>query len=74
MSVLALEFPEISELLVWPDILPSFNKIAIISMLAVIITAVFFWMAGRRDSMVSHTWVRNLAKASNEFVWDSIVN
>ena len=73
MSVFALEFPEISELLVWPDILPSFNKIAVISILAVIITAVIFSMAGRRNAMVAPNGVRNVAEASIDFIEDGIV-
>ncbi len=73
MSIFALEFPEISQLLVWPDIFPSFNKISLIAVLAVIITGVIFWMAGRRDPMVAPKGVRNVAEASIDFIEDGIV-
>jgi F-type H+-transporting ATPase subunit a len=71
--VLALNFPEISELLVWPDIFPSFNKIALIAVLAVIVTVVLFVIAARQDPMVAPTGARNIAETSIEFVEDGIV-
>lgn len=73
VNILGLEFPEISEVLVWPDIFPSFNKIAVISVLAVIATAAIFFFAGRRDPMVAPRGVRNVAEASIDFVEDGIV-
>ena len=51
--VYALEFPEISEVLVWPDFFAGFNKVALINVLALVLTVVFFWVAGSRDAMVA---------------------
>ena len=73
MNVFALEFPEISHILVWPDIFPSFNKVALIGVAAVIATVAIFLLAGRRDPMVAPTGVRNVAEASVEFIEDDIV-
>ncbi len=73
MNVFALEFPEISQVLVWPDIFPSFNKVAAISVLAVILTAVLFWVAGNRNPQVAPTGARNVAEASIDFIEDGIV-
>ena len=73
MSVFALEFPEISHILVWPDIFPSFNKVAFIGVLAVIVTALIFFLAGRANAMVAPKGVRNVAEASVDFIQGDIV-
>jgi F-type H+-transporting ATPase subunit a len=73
VSVLALEFPEISHLLVWPDILPSFNKVALIGVVAVLATVLIFVFAGRRDPMVAPTGVRTVAESSIDFIERDIV-
>jgi F-type H+-transporting ATPase subunit a len=73
MNVFALEFPEISHILVWPDIFPSFNKVALISVLALVVTAVIFILAGNRDPMKAPTGVRNVAESSIDFVEDGII-
>ena len=71
--VYALEFPEISEVLVWPDVVPGFNKIFIITFLAVLVTVLIFALAMRKDPMVAPTGVRNVAEASVDFIEDGIV-
>ena len=73
MSVLALDFPEISHLLVWPDIFPSFNKVALIGVVAVLATVLIFVLANRKDPMEAPTGVRNVAEVSVEFIEDGIV-
>jgi F-type H+-transporting ATPase subunit a len=73
MNVFALEFPEISHILVWPDIFPSFNKIAVISVLALVVTAVIFIVAGNKDPMKAPTGTRNLAESSIDFIEDGII-
>jgi F-type H+-transporting ATPase subunit a len=73
VNVFALEFPEISEVLVWPDIFPGVNKVAVICVMAVLLTAILFWVAGRRDPMVAPTGARNVAEASIDFIEDGIV-
>jgi F-type H+-transporting ATPase subunit a len=73
VSVFALEFPEISHILVWPDIFPTFNKIALISVVAVVATVAIFAIAGRRSAMEAPKGVRGVAEASIDFIEDGIV-
>jgi len=73
VSVLALDFPEISHLLVWPDIFPTFNKVALIGVFSVVATVVIFLLANRKDPMVAPTGVRNVAEVSVDFIEDDIV-
>jgi F-type H+-transporting ATPase subunit a len=72
-TVLALDFPEISEILVWKDIFPGFNKIAVITILAVLLTLLVFFLATRKDPMAAPKGVRNLAEVSVDFIDDGIV-
>jgi F-type H+-transporting ATPase subunit a len=77
VTALGLEFPPISHLIRWPDILfedtPfAVNKTTIIYFLAVTITLVFFFTAGRRAQLVPRG-VQNLAESSVEFVRDGII-
>ena len=53
MNVLALDFPPVSHLFEWPDMLFSgtayaINKTALIYLAAVLITAAIFLLAGRK--------------------------
>jgi F-type H+-transporting ATPase subunit a len=73
VQLFALSFPEISEVLVWPDVIPGINKIAIITILAVLVTLLIFGLASRKDPMVAPTGVRNLAEASVDFIEDGVV-
>jgi F-type H+-transporting ATPase subunit a len=73
MQLLALEFPEISEILVWPDIFPTFNKISIIAILALLATVLLFVFAGRQNPIAAPTGSRNVAEASIDFIEDGIV-
>ena len=41
----ALDFPEINSILRWKDIFPGFNKIALIAVLAAVISSVIFLLA-----------------------------
>jgi F-type H+-transporting ATPase subunit a len=72
-AVFALEFPAISEILVWKDVIPGINKIMVITLLAVLVTVVIFGLAIRKDHSVAPTGVRNLAEASVDFIEDGIV-
>jgi F-type H+-transporting ATPase subunit a len=47
--VFALEFPPINAILRWKDLFPTFNKIALIAVLAALISIVIFLLAARRD-------------------------
>lgn len=71
--MLGLEFPPINELLRWQDIFPSFNKIALIAVLAALIGITLFLIASRRDPMVAPTGVRNLAEVTIDFIEESVV-
>ncbi len=71
--MLALEFPPINEVIRWQDVFPSFNKVAIIACLAVVIGSTIYIVAARRDPMVAPTGVRNLAEAGVDFIEDQIV-
>jgi F-type H+-transporting ATPase subunit a len=71
--MLALEFPPINEVIRWRDVFPSFNKVAIIACLAVLIGSTIYIIAARRDPMVAPKGVRNLAEAGVDFIEDQIV-
>ncbi len=74
---LGLEFPPISHLIRWPDLLFkdtafAINKTTIIYFLAVAITLVFFFTAGRRAQLVPRG-VQNLAESSVEFIREGVI-
>ncbi len=71
--IFGLEFPPINEILRWRDIFPTFNKVALIAVLAFLITTVIFVMAIRRDPMKAPTGVRNLAESVVDFIENGIV-
>ena len=69
----SFSFPEINSILRWKDIFPTFNKIALIAVLAAVIGSLIFILAGRKDPEVAPTGVRNLAESSVEFIENGIV-
>ena len=71
--MLALEFPPINEILRWRDLAPSFNKIAIIAVLAALVGTLIFLLAGNQDGMKAPKGVRNLAESIVEFIENQIV-
>jgi F-type H+-transporting ATPase subunit a len=71
--VIALKFPPINEVLRWRDIFPTFNKIALIAVLAVVITTLVFWLANRKDPLKAPTGVRNFAEVTVEFIENGVV-
>jgi F-type H+-transporting ATPase subunit a len=64
----ALEFPPINEVIRWRDLFPTFNKIALIAVLATLITAVLLFIASRRDPLVAPKGVRNVVEAIIDFI------
>ena len=78
MNVLALEFPPISHLFEWPDILFSgtmyaVNKTALIYLAATAITGAIFILAGRpRESLVP-AGVQHVAESGIDFIEESVV-
>jgi F-type H+-transporting ATPase subunit a len=74
---LGLEFPPISHLIRWPDILfedtPfAVNKTTIIYVLAVVITLSIFFIASARAQLVPRG-IQNIAESSVEFVREGII-
>lgn len=69
----SLEFPPINEVLRWQDVVPTFNKVAIIAVAAALIGIVVFLIASRRDPMVAPTGVRNLAESTVDFIENGVV-
>ena len=71
--MIALEFPEINSILRWKDIFPGFNKIALIAVLATLISTVIFLLAARRDAATAPKGVRNFAEMIVEFIENGVV-
>ena len=78
MNVLALDFPPVSHLFEWPDILfdgtiYAVNKTVLIYLAAVVITAAIFLVAGRRNAPLVPAGVQHIAESGVTFVEESIV-
>ncbi|HWL42808.1 MAG TPA: F0F1 ATP synthase subunit A [Ilumatobacter sp.] len=71
--MLALEFPPINEILRWRDLFPTFNKIAIVAVLATLISIVIFLLASRQDGLKAPKGVRNFAETIVEFIEQQII-
>jgi F-type H+-transporting ATPase subunit a len=69
----ALVFPPLSHILRWKDIVPGFNKIGVISVLAALITLLIFALAGKGDPLVAPKGVKNFAESIIEFVQKNII-
>ena len=76
MSLLALEFPPVSHLTEWPTLfgkgLFAVNKVILLTIAAAIITFLFYFVAGRRRSLVPRG-IQNLAERVVEFVQEGII-
>ena len=77
MNVFALDFPPVSQLFNWPDILftgtdYALNKTGLIYIAALLLTAGLFWAAGRRRALVP-TGTQTVVEAGVEFVENNIV-
>ena len=78
MNVLALDFPPITHLFEWPDILfngtwYAVNKTSLIYMAAVVITAAIFLSAGRKKTSLVPVGVQHVAEAGVNFIEESVV-
>jgi F-type H+-transporting ATPase subunit a len=71
--MLALTFPPINELIRWRDISTSFNKVALIAVIAAVLGTVVFLIAANKDPLKAPTGVRNLAESSVTFIENDIV-
>ncbi len=74
--MLGLDFPPISHAIEWPDIWGSgpfaVNKVVILMWLSVLVCAVFFITASRRQQLVP-TGVQNVAESVVDFVREGII-
>ena len=78
MNVLALNFPEVSHLFVWPDILFSgtayaINKTVLIYLAAVVITGAIFLTAGRKPGSLVPAGVQHVAESGVTIIEESVV-
>ena len=78
MNILALEFPPISHLFQWPDILfdgtwYALNKTSLIYLTAVVITSAIFLSAGRKKTSLVPVGVQHVAEAGVNFIEESVV-
>ncbi|MAT37610.1 MAG: ATP synthase F0 subunit A [Acidimicrobiaceae bacterium] len=76
--MLALEFPPISHLFQWPDILfdgtwYALNKTSLIYLTAVVITSAIFLSAGRKKTSLVPVGVQHVAEAGVNFIEESVV-
>ena len=73
LSLLAFEFPPINVLLRWQDVVPTINKVVIISILASLIGIGIFLAAARKDPKQAPKGARNLAEILIEFIEKQII-
>ena len=78
MNVLALDFPPITHLFEWPDILfgdtlYAVNKTVLIYLAAVVITAAIFLTAGRKKASLVPVGVQHVAESGVNFIEESVV-
>lgn len=71
--MIALEFPEINSILRWKDVFPGFNKIALIAVLATVISATIFLLALRQSHKEAPKGIRNFAEVIVEFIENGVV-
>ena len=71
--MIALKFPEMYEILVWKDLFPTFNKISLIAVMAVIISSTIFWLATRQDHSQAPRGIRNFAETIVEFIENGVI-
>lgn len=73
INLLAIEFPPLNEILRWRDLFPTFNKVAIIAVLASLISIAIFMAAAGKDAMKAPKGIRNFAEMIVEFVENQII-
>jgi F-type H+-transporting ATPase subunit a len=71
--VFALEFPPINAILRWKDFFPTFNKVALIAVVATLIGCLIFFLAGRGDGTKAPRGARNLAEIIVDFIESQVV-
>jgi|TARA_B100000959_G_scaffold246726_1_gene272490 F-type H+-transporting ATPase subunit a len=78
VNVLALDFPPVSHLFEWPDMLFSgtayaINKTVLIYLAAVAITGAIFILAGRPKTSLVPVGIQHVAESGIDFIEESIV-
>src|SRR5262245_10384723 len=74
-----VEFPPIQNLVEWPNAFGAgetwwgFNKIAFMSVLAVLLTVGLFLLA-RKGDLVPKKWAQSLAESSVNFIEEGVIN
>ncbi len=77
MTLLGLDFPPISHVTRWPDILfdgtpLGINKTVLIYFASVLITLIFFFYAARRHELIPRG-IQNMAESSVDFIREGII-
>jgi F-type H+-transporting ATPase subunit a len=77
MNVLAIDFPPISHVIEWPDILFkdtifAVNKVVILMWLTVIVVFAFFYAASRQPKLVP-SGVQNVAESAIDFIRNGVI-
>ena len=67
-TLIAFEFPPINMLLRWQDIVPTVNKVVVISILSSLIGICIFLAAARKDPKLAPKGARNLAEIIIDFI------
>ena len=75
--IVGLEFPPVSHLVEWPDILfegsaLAINKVVLLMWISALLAFGLFFVAGRQAKLVP-TGVQNVAESIVDFVRDSII-
>ena len=78
MNVLALDFPPVSHLFEWPDMLfggtaYAVNKTVLIYLAAVAITGAIFLLAGRKTGSLVPAGIQHVAESGVTFIEESVV-
>lgn len=68
----ALEFPPVSHLLVWPDMVAGLNKVGLIHVVASLITITLVFLAVRKSELVPKG-VQNVMESAVEFIENSVI-
>ena len=73
--MIALEFPRMSQILNWKNVFGDFpfNKIAIIAILATVISSVIFILATRKQTSEAPRGTRNFAEVIVEFIENGVI-
>ena len=73
MIFAALEFPPLSHILNWKDLVTGLNKIGVIAVLAALVTILVFGLAGRGDPLKAPKGIRNFAETVIEFIQKNVI-